>query len=673
MSKETAEKRISELRKIIEYHNQRYYQQDAPEISDAEYDSLLRELQALEALHPDDQLASSPSQRVGAAPLAKFASFKHPQPMLSLANAFSTEEILDFDARIKKLTKQDSIDYVAEPKLDGLAVNLIYEDGHFMRGATRGDGTTGEDVTQNLKTISSLPLRMKSKSSLPIPEFIEIRGEVYMEKKPFEKLNRRREENGEVPFANPRNAAAGSLRQLDPKITARRPLNIFLYGVGSIRGFSLVNHMDILRTLTEWGFPVNPLIRQTPDIAACISYFEYMGSIRSGLPYEIDGMVIKVNRLTTQTALGSVSRSPRWALACKFPAEQARTVIKDIIVQVGRMGTLTPVALMEPVNVGGVIVSRATLHNEDEILKKDIRIGDTVVVQRAGDVIPEVVQVVAAKRTGRETEFHMPRRCPECGSEIVRLEGEVAHRCINLSCPAQIKEHVRHFASRGAMDIEGLGEKVSAQLFDAGLIHDPADLYFLKKEQLLALDRQAEKSVQKLLTAIERSKTPPLDKFIFALGIRHVGERTASLLAEHFGSMEDLMRAKTEDLTAISEIGPEIAQSIVEFFTEEKNGKVMEKFRQAGVNPQRKNVSSADAPLSGKAFVFTGGLESMSRNEAREIVESLGGMVQSSVTGKTSYVVAGREPGSKLDKAHSQNVPVITEEDFIKLIGRQKS
>ncbi len=672
MNKETAEKRIPELRKIIEYHNQRYYQQDAPEISDAAYDSLMRELQELEALYPDDHLASSPSQRVGAAPLSKFASFRHPQAMLSLANAFSTEEILDFDARIKKLAKVDSIDYVAEPKLDGLAVNLIYEDGHFRRGATRGDGSTGEDVTQNLKTISSLPLRMKNRSSLSVPEFIEVRGEVYMEKKPFEKLNRRREENGEEPFANPRNAAAGSLRQLDPKITARRPLNIFLYGVGTIRGFSFVNHLDILRTLTEWGFPVNPLIRHAPDIAACISYFDYMGSIRSSLPYEIDGLVIKVNRLTTQTALGNVSRSPRWALACKFPAEQARTVIKDIIVQVGRMGTLTPVALMEPVNVGGVIVSRATLHNEDEILKKDIRIGDTVVIQRAGDVIPEVVQVVAAERTGREREFRMPRRCPECGSEIVRLDDEVAHRCINLSCPAQIKEHIRHFASRGAMDIEGLGEKVSAQLFDAGLIHDPADLYFLKKDQLLALDRQAEKSVQKLLTAIERSKAPPLDKFIFALGIRHVGERTAGLLAEHFGGMENLMRAKTEDLTAISEIGPEIAQSIVEFFTEEKNGKVMEKFRQAGVNPQRKDIS-ANAPLSGKAFVFTGGLESMGRNEAKEIVESLGGMVHSSVTGKTSYVVAGREPGSKLDKARSQNVPVISEEDFIKLVGGQKS
>jgi DNA ligase (NAD+) len=625
MDKDTAEKRIPELRKIIEYHNRRYYQQDAPEISDIEYDHLMRELQELEALYPDDELAASPTQRVGAAPLARFAPFSHPQAMFSLANAFSTEEILDFDLRIRRLAKKDSMDYVAEPKLDGLAVNLIYESGLFLRGATRGDGTTGEDVTQNLKTIAA--------------------------------------------FANPRNAAAGSLRQLDPKITARRPLSIFLYGIGSVRGLNFSSHWEILQTLDEWGFPVNPLIQQAPDISSCLSYFERIGSLRAGLPYDIDGVVLKVNDLHTQEILGNVSRSPRWALACKFPAEQAETVIKDIIVQVGRMGTLTPVAVMEPVNVGGVIVSRATLHNEDEILKKDIRIGDTVVIQRAGDVIPEVVKVISSKRTGREKEFRMPRHCPECGSETVRIEGEVAHRCINLACPAQIKEHIRHFASRGAMDIEGLGEKVSAQLFDARLIQDPADLYFLKKEQLLALNRQAEKSVQKLLEAIERSKTPPLDRFIFALGIRHVGERTARLLALHFGSLDSLMNAGIEDLTDLNEIGPEIAQSIVEFFAEDRNRKVIEKFHRAGMAPQKKEVLTK-APLEGKFFVFTGSLESMGRNEAKAIVESLGGIAQASVTGKTSYVVAGGEPGSKLDKARSQGIAVITEDEFLKLIGR---
>jgi DNA ligase (NAD+) len=669
MDKDTAEKRIPELRKIIEYHNQRYYQQDAPEISDAEYDRLMRELQELEQLYPDNDIASSPTQRVGAAPLTKFASFRHPQAMLSLANAFSSEEILDFDQRIKRLAKTDQIDYVAEPKLDGLAVNLIYENGFFIHGATRGDGAAGEDVTQNLKTISSLPLKMKKSPHHPFPEFIEIRGEVYMESQPFSKLNLRREDEGEDPFANQRNAAAGSLRQLDPKITARRPLNIFLYGIGSVRGLSFTSHWEILQTLAAWGFPVSPLIKQASDISACIAYFENIGSLRPSLPYEIDGVVLKVNDLIIQEILGNVSRSPRWALACKFPAQQANTIIKDIIVQVGRMGALTPVAVMEPINVGGVMVSRATLHNEDEILKKDIRIGDTVMIQRAGDVIPEVVKVMVSKRTGQEKKFRMPRHCPECGSEIVRLEGEVAHRCVNLACPAQIKEHIRHFASRGAMDIEGLGEKVSAQLFDAKLINDPADLYSLTKEQLLALDRQAEKSVRKLLDAIEHAKTPPLDKFIFALGIRHVGEQTAKLLAEYFGSMEILMNADVDDLTAISEIGPEIAQSIVEFFAEDKNLKVMEKFRRAGMSPQKKDLLT-NSILQGKAFVFTGGLESMDRNEAKALVESQGGFIQSSVTGKTSYVVAGSDPGSKLDRARSQNIPVINEEEFLKLIGR---
>lgn len=669
MDKNTAEKRIRDLREIIEYHNRRYYQQDAPEISDAEYDRLMSELQELETLYPDDELAQSPSQRVGAAPLAKFASFRHPQPMLSLANAFSAEEILDFDLRIRRLAETDRLDYVAEPKLDGLAVNLIYENGLFVRGATRGDGTIGEDVTQNLKTIASLPLRMKNKALHPIPEFLEVRGEVYMERKPFENLNRRREENGEEPFANPRNAAAGSLRQLDPRITARRPLNIFLYAIGSIRGAAFSSHRDVLQTLAAWGFPVNPLIEQVPDISIGITYFEKMGSLRPSLPYEIDGVVLKVNDLSIQEILGNVSRSPRWALACKFPAQQVHTVIKDIIVQVGRTGTLTPVAVMEPINVGGVIVSRATLHNEDEILKKDIRIGDTVVIQRAGDVIPEVVSVMVTKRTGREKEFHMPRHCPECGSEIVRLKNEAAHRCINLSCPAQIKEHIRHFASRGAMDIEGLGEKVSAQLFDAKLIHDPADLYFLKKEQLLALDRQAEKSVEKLLQALDNSKQPPLDKFIFALGIRHVGERTAKLLAAHFGSMENLMNADIEKLTALNEIGPETAQSIVDFFAEDKNRKVMEKFRRAGVSPQKKETAT-NLPLQGKYFVFTGSLAGMGRNEAKALVESMGGVVQSSVTGHTSFLVAGSESGSKLDKARAQNIRVISEKEFLKLIGR---
>ena len=669
MDKETALKKISELRKIIEYHNQRYYQQDAPEISDAEYDRFMRELQNLEARFPDDELASSPTQRVGAAPLAKFASFTHPSPMLSLANAFSEEEIIDFDSRLKRLASIDNISYVTEPKLDGLAVNLIYEEGVFTKGATRGDGTVGEDVTQNLKTISSLPLRMKKSEQAPIPSFVEIRGEVYMEKYPFEKLNRRRMEEGEEPFANPRNAAAGSLRQLDSKITAHRPLNIFLYGIGNVQGISFTTHWEVLRALSSWGFPVNKLIEQAHDINTCIRYFERITSLRDTLPYDIDGVVIKVDSLALQNRLGNISRNPRWALACKFPAQQETTIVKDIIVQVGRMGTLTPVAVMEPVNVGGVMVSRATLHNEDEVIKKDIRVGDTVIIQRAGDVIPEVVKVIPEKRTGKETKFKMPVKCPECGSEIVRFEGEVAHRCVNISCPAQLKEHIRHFASRGAMDIEGLGEKLSAQLFDAKFISDPADLYFLTKDKLLELDRQAEKSAQNLIDSIARSKNPPLDKFIYALGIRHVGERTAKLLAERFGSIENLMAAKIEDLTAVNEIGTEIAASIVEFFHESKNKAVMKKFAKAGVVPQKKEIS-LNAPLVGKSFVFTGAMGSMGRNEAKEIVENLGGVVHSSVTKKATYVVAGVDPGSKLDKAKSYGIRVISEAEFLKLINK---
>jgi DNA ligase (NAD+) len=669
MDKETALKKISELRKIIEYHNQRYYQQDAPEISDAEYDRFMRELQNLEAQFPDDELASSPTQRVGAAPLAKFASFTHPSPMLSLANAFSEEEIIDFDSRLKRLASVDNISYVAEPKLDGLAVNLIYEKGVFTKGATRGDGTVGEDVTQNLKTISSLPLRIKKSEQAPIPSFVEIRGEVYMEKYPFEKLNRRRMGEGEEPFANPRNAAAGSLRQLDSKITAQRPLNIFLYGIGNVQGISFTTHWEVLRALSSWGFPVNKLIEQVYDINACIRYFERITSLRDTLPYDIDGVVIKVDNLALQNRLGNTSRNPRWALACKFPAQQETTIVKDIIVQVGRMGTLTPVAVMEPVNVGGVMVSRATLHNEDEVIKKDIRVGDTVIIQRAGDVIPEVVKVIPEKRTGKEKKFKMPGKCPECGSEIVRFEGEVAHRCVNISCPAQLKEHIRHFASRGAMDIEGLGEKLSAQLFDAKFISDPADLYFLTKDKLLELDRQAEKSAQNLIDSIARSKNPPLDKFIYALGIRHVGERTAKLLAERFGSIENLMAAKIEDLTAVNEIGTEIAASIVEFFHESKNKAVMKKFAKAGVVPQKKEIP-LNAPLAGKSFVFTGTLASLGRNDAKDIVENLGGTVQAGVTKKTTYVVAGADPGSKLDKAKSAGIKIISEAEFLKLVGR---
>ncbi len=670
MDKDAALERINQLRSVIEYHNRLYYQQDNPEISDSEYDRLMQELQELEKLYPDENLASSPSQRIGAAPLAKFASVKHLSPMLSLANAFSEEEIIDFDTRVKKLAGRDNISYVVEPKVDGLAINLLYENGRLVRGATRGDGFTGEDVTQNLKTISALPLQIKKSPSFPIPDFVEIRGEVYMEIEYLQKLNRRRLDEGAEPFANPRNAAAGSIRQLDPKITARRPLKIFLYAVGTVEGIAFSRHWEVLQALRSWGFPVNSLIEQANDVKECIQYFEKMGGKRESLPYEIDGVVLKVNDLNLQSYLGAVSRNPRWALACKFPPTQATTRVKDIIVNVGRTGTLTPVAMMEPVNVGGVTVSRATLHNEDEVLRKDVHIGDTVIIQRAGDVIPEVVKVVLSKRTGQEKEFKMPVKCPECGSDVVRLEGEAAHRCINLACPAQIKEKIRHFASRGGLDIEGLGEKISAQLFEVRLISDPADLYYLTEEQLLELERHGKKSAQNLIDALQRSKNPPLDRFIYALGIRNVGEHLAKILAKEFGTIENLMKAKVEDLTAINEIGPEIAKSIVQFFHEPRNIIVMEKFHKAGVIPQKVESVTKDSPLQGKSFVFTGTLESMPRSEAKAIIEAMGGTVHSSTTGKTTYVVAGSEPGSKLDKARALGITILSEEEFLKLVGK---
>lgn len=672
MDKDRALERIIQLRNLIEYHNQRYYQQDNPEISDAEYDRLMRELQDLENLHPDDDIAFSPTQRVGAAPLAKFSQAVHLSPMLSLANAFSPEEIIDFDLRIRKLAATDTISYVAEPKLDGLAVNLLYENGYFIRGATRGDGITGEDVTQNLKTISALPLKLKKSGSAPIPSSVEIRGEVYMEIEPLQRLNLRRMEKGEEPFANPRNAAAGSLRQLDPKVTARRPLSIFLYAIGRLENASFSTHWDVLQALKAWGFPVNPLVSRLKDIRECIRYFEEIGGKRESLPYAIDGVVLKVNDLALQANLGNVSRNPRWALACKFPATQETTVVNAIIVQVGRTGILTPVAVMQPVSVGGVTVSRATLHNEDEIRKKDIRIGDTVIIQRAGDVIPEVVGVVLSKRTGTEKEFIMPLKCPECGSAVVRPEGESAHRCINLACPAQIKEHIKYFASRSGMDIEGLGEKVSAQLFDNGLINDPADLYYLSKEKLLELDRHGEKSAQKLIDSLQKSKNPPLDKFIYALGIRNVGEHIAKILAGKFGSFENLAKAGINDLTAIHEIGEEIAASVVQFFAEPKNKAVLEKLNRAGVTPQQAILYANDSPLAGKSFVFTGTMESMTRSEAKSIVESMGALVHSSTTSKTTYVVAASKAGSKLDKARELGITVLGEEEFLKMIGRKK-
>jgi len=670
MNSEAAARRIEELRALINHHNRRYYQLDDPEIPDAEYDRLMRELMEMEQQFPEIDVSDSPTRRVGASPLEKFETQKHLTPMLSLANAFSEQDIHDFGERVRRfLGTDEAVPFVVEPKLDGVAVNLIYVNGVLDVGLTRGDGTTGEVITQNLKTIHTIPLKMRETPGSPVPERIEIRGEVFMEIEAFKILNKRRIRNEEPPFANPRNAAAGSLRQLESRITVRRPLDIFCYGIGTVTGIAFKSHWDVMQALKRWGFRVNDRIRQAADVNACIQYYHHINDIRKELPYEIDGIVIKVDDFSIQDRLGAVSRSPRWAVACKFAATQETTVIEDIIVQVGRTGVLTPVALMKPVRVGGVMVSRATLHNQDEIDKKDIRIGDTVIIQRAGDVIPEVVKVIESKRNGTERKFAMPHTCPECGSEVVRIEGESAHRCIGLACPAQIKENITHFASRGGMNIDGLGEKLVSQMVDTGTIKDPADLYFLTKDPLLTIDRMAEKSASNLLAAIAGTKSPPLDKFLFALGIRHVGEHMAGVLAGHFMNLDGLSRATEEELLSIRDVGPEVARSITRFFREPTNIRIIEKFREAGVTPVE-TLRRETAPLSGKSFVFTGALARLTRNEAKEIVESLGGQVSESVTKKTGYVVAGDASGSKLQKAKSAGIAILNEEEFLNLTGR---
>ena len=672
MDRDSAAERMKTLAAAIDYHNRRYYQLDAPEITDARYDELMRELQALEREYPSLATPDSPTQRVGAPPLSKFAPVAHLTPMLSLANAFSADEIREFDRRCRRFLGSDmALHYIVEPKLDGLAVDLVYERGVFMVGSTRGDGAVGEDVTLNLRTITTIPLVIPRRredapggtTAPPVPERIEIRGEVCMERDAFSNLNRRREAEGEPPFANPRNAAAGSLRQLDSRVTARRPLIMFAYAIGAAQGVAFRTQGEVLAALSAWGFTVNDAIKPAADIDECIQYYHHIGEIRDGLPYEIDGIVIKVDDLALQERLGFKARSPRWAIACKFASLGEQTVIEAIIVQVGRTGVLTPVAHMRPVRVGGVMVSRATLHNQDEIDRKDIRIGDTVIVQRAGDVIPEVAEVVKAMRTGVEQPFIMPLLCPECGSRIVRLEGEAAHRCIGMACPAQIRERIAHFASRGGLDIEGLGEKMVTQLVAGGLIADPADLYLLTREQLLGLERMADKSVSNLLAAIDRSKSPSLDRLIYALGIRHVGEATAKRLSSACGTIAALAAATPEELEKIRDIGPEVAASISGFFREPINLRVVEKLKRAGLAP-REVSRPQSAPLAGKSFVFTGTLRRMSRDEAKALVESLGGAATGTITKATDYVVAGEAAGSKLGKAQREGIAILDEEAF---------
>ncbi|MGE5573765.1 MAG: NAD-dependent DNA ligase LigA [Bacteroidota bacterium] len=665
------EERIRKLREEIEFHNYRYYVLDDPIVSDAEYDALMRELVDLEAEHPELVTPDSPTQRVGAAPAEAFAPVVHRSPMMSLANVYSVEELRAFDARVRKALNGEPVEYVAELKIDGLAVSLVYEDGRFVRGATRGDGTTGEDVTHNLRTIRSIPMRLR----LGPPVSIDVRGEVYMIRREFHKLNEERRAAGEPLFANPRNAAAGSLRQLDPKVTAARPLDVFVYGIGYMSGAGGAapeTHLEALGLLKEAGFRTNPNTRLCRTIDEVVDYCAHWGERRDTLDYEIDGVVVKVNSLAQQERLGATARSPRWAVAYKFPARQATTKVRDIIVQVGRTGTLTPVAVLDPVELAGSTVSRATLHNEDIIRAKDIRIGDTVVVEKGGDVIPEVVKMVTERRTGAEREFRMPAKCPECGADVVRLEGEAASRCVGgMACPAQVREGILHFASRNAMDIEGMGPSLVAQLLDARLVKTAADIYDLKLDDIARLERMGKKSAENLLSAIERSKSHPLHRLVFALGIRHVGERSARDLAEHFGTMDRLAAATYDELTRVPDVGPKVAESVLAFFREPRNRESLRRLADAGVNMKEteKAAPSAESPLAGKTVVLTGTLERFTRKEAEEAVLARGGKVSSSVSRKTDYVVVGKDPGSKYDKARELGVTILDEHEFARLLG----
>ena len=665
---------ILQLRSQLQYHNYRYYVLDDPEITDARYDALLRELEQLENERPELITPDSPTQRVGAQPSGAFAAVEHAVPMLSLANAMTESEVLDFDARCKRILESGSeLEYVVEPKLDGLAVELVYENAKFTIGSTRGDGRTGENITQNLRTINAIPLLLFLGENSLSPARLEVRGEVFMDKKEFEKLNVQREENGEPVFANPRNSAAGSVRQLDPRITANRRLDVFFYSIGRAEGLSFKSQIELLEIFRKLGLKTNPLIKTCSGIYDALKACIDLEARRNDLPYEIDGAVIKVNSIQLQSRLGGISRNPRWAIAYKFKPQQAQTTVQDILVQVGRTGVLTPVAVLQPVRLAGVEIQRATLHNQDEIQRKDIRIGDTVIVQRAGDVIPEIVQSLPERRTGSEISFRMPAECPACGEKVVRITGEVAARCSNAACPAVLKGALEHFASRRAMNIEGLGEKLIDQLISRNLVGSAADLYALPFETWLSLERMAKKSADNIQRSLLKSKSAGLEKALFAVGIRHVGEHTAQVLARHFQSIEALANATQDQLLEIHEIGPEVSDSIRAFFNSESNLLIIKKLRDAGVDLNPAQVPmTPDPSCAGKTFVFTGALQQYSRAQAEELIRLRGGKAASSVSAKTDYVVAGGDAGSKLAKAEKLGIAVLSEQQFLELIGEKK-
>lgn len=674
ISKEEAKRRAAKLRREIEHHDYLYYVESKPEISDAEYDALVEELKNLEALYPELITPDSPTQRVSGFVAGGFNLVEHRVPMMSIDNISTEDDALEFDKRVMRFLGMDisqktsssvNIEYTAEPKFDGVSASLTYENGVFIQGATRGDGRVGEEVTINLKTIKAIPLRLITSNG--VPKRIEVRGEVILPLEAFRRLNKELGEAGEPIFANPRNAASGSLRQLDSGITAKRPLDFYAWGIGEVIGYEFKTHWEIIQKLRGWGFKTEKRIMHCKNINEAISYYSEMESIRDDLPYEADGVVIKVDRLDYQRELGTTAKHPRWSIAYKFKPRQATTKIRDIVVQVGRMGLLTPVANLHPVKIGGVTVRRSTLHTEELIREKDIRIGDTVLVERAGDVIPEIVKPIVENRTGEEKTFNIPKSCPSCGTKVER-DGAYYY-CPNLSCPAQLKGRIKHLASRRAFDIDGLGEKIVEQFMREGLMKDLADIFYLKKDDFIDLERFAEKSASNLEEEIEKSKRITFDRFIYALSIRHVGERLAQVLAQNILNLDALIEASEERLMEIPTVGPEVAKSIVNFFKEKKNRKVIEKMLAAGIKVEYKPRTKKGDKLKGRTFVFTGALRSFARDEAKRLVEELGGRVSTSVTKKTDYIVVGEDPGSKLDLAKSLEIGIIGEEEFKKLIG----